>query len=56
MWSAIWGFIAKIFQFEFKMLEAASPFFNKLLIVVGFIAFVLWLREMSRDKHVENFD
>jgi hypothetical protein len=56
MWSDIWNFIGKMFQAVFSLLPSMGLWFNKLLIVVAFIAFFLWLNYMSKQKEVEKFD
>jgi hypothetical protein len=33
-----------------------SPWFNKLLIVIGFLAFFIWVSYMSKQKEIEKFD
>ncbi len=56
MWSSIWNAIASFFQFIFKIMNAVSPFWNKMLIFIGFFAFFTWLWYMSKHKDVEKFD
>jgi hypothetical protein len=56
MWSAFWNFIGKMFEAIFSILPAMGLWFNKLLIVVAFIAFIIWLNYMSKQKEVEKFD
>jgi len=56
MWSAIWNFIASFFQAIFNIMNGMSPWFNKLLIVTGFIAFFIWLWYMSKQNEVEKWD
>ena len=56
MWSAIWHFIAKIFQAIFHFMPFMGLWFNKVLIVIGFIAFFIWLWYMSKQREVEKFD
>lgn len=51
-----WYFIAGVFEAIFSLMDFMSPWFNKLLIAIGFIAFFLWLRYMSKQKEIENFD
>jgi hypothetical protein len=56
MWSSIWNAIGNFFQFLFSIMDAVSPFWNKLLIVIGFVAFFIWLNYMNKHKDVEKFD
>jgi len=56
MWSAFWGFIAKMFQAIFSLLPSMGLWFNKLIMVVGAIALIIWLNYMSKQKEVEKFD
>jgi hypothetical protein len=56
MWSAFWNFIGDIFEAIFSLLPAMGLWFNKLLIVVAFIAFFIWLNYMRKQKEVEKFD
>jgi hypothetical protein len=51
-----WHFIATCFQAIFSLMNHMSPWFNKLLIAIGFIAFFIWLRYMSKQKEIEKFD
>ena len=53
---AFWHFIAHCFQIIFKVMNWMSPWFNKLLIVIGFIAFFIWVNYMSKQKEIEKFD
>jgi len=50
-----WNFIAKFFEAIFGVMNSMSPWFNKLLIAIGFIAFILWIRYMSKQKETEKF-
>jgi hypothetical protein len=56
MWSAFWNFIGDVFQAVFSLMPAMGLWFNKLLIVIAFIAFFIWLNYMSKQKEVEKFD
>jgi len=56
MWTSIWNAIAAFFQFIFGIMNAVSPFWNKMLIVIGFVAFFIWLSYMAKHKDVEKFD
>jgi hypothetical protein len=56
MWSAFWNFIAKMFQAIFSLLPSMGLWFNKLLMIVALIAFIIWLNYMSKQKEVEKFD
>lgn len=51
-----WYFIGDVFQGIFKLVPFLGLFLNKLLIVVGFIAFFSWLRYMSQNKEVTKWD
>jgi hypothetical protein len=53
---AVWYFIGDLFQGIFKIVPFFGLFLNKVLIVIGFIAFFLWLRYMSQNKEVTNWD
>lgn len=53
---AVWYFIGDLFQGIFKVVPFFGLFFNKLLIVIGFIAFFAWLRYMAQNKEVTNWD
>ena len=56
MWTSFWNGIAAFFQFIFKIMNAVSPWWNKLLIIIGFSAFFIWLNYMRKHKDVEKFD
>ena len=51
-----WNFLAKFFEAIFSVMNWMGPWFNKLLIVIGFVAFFLWVGYMSRQKETEKFD
>ena len=51
-----WNGLAAFFQFIFKIMDWMSPWFNKLLIIIGFVSFFIWLWYMSKQKEVEKFD
>ena len=51
-----WNFLAKFFEAIFSVMPAMGPIFNKLLIVIGFIAFFGWVWYMSKQNEVEKFD
>jgi hypothetical protein len=53
---AIWYLIGDFFKLTFTVVPFFGLWFNKLLIVTGFVAFVLWLRYMSKHKTIEKFD
>jgi hypothetical protein len=40
MWSAFWSFIAKMFQAVFSLLPSMGLWFNKLIMVVAFVALI----------------
>lgn len=52
----LWYLIADLFRLVFKVVPFFGLWFNKALIVIGFIAFFIWLRYMSKHKTVEKFD
>ena len=56
MWKSFWNAIGDFFQFIFGIMNAVSPWWNKLLIVIGFGAFFIWLWYMNKHKDVEKFD
>lgn len=56
MWTSFWNAIGNFFQFLFRIMDALSPFWNKMLIVIGFIAFFTWCWYMINHKDVEKFD
>mgnify|MGYP006908205215 CR=1 FL=1 len=51
-----WYFLQSFFEAIFKVVPFFGLWFNKFLIVIGFIAFFLWLNYMSKQKEVEKFD
>ncbi|HNS12854.1 MAG TPA: hypothetical protein PKM97_09600 [Bacteroidia bacterium] len=53
---AIWHFIASFFEGIFKAVPLIGLWFNKMMIVIGFIAFFLWLSYMSKQKEEQKFD
>jgi hypothetical protein len=53
---AIWYFIGDVFNGIFQIVPFFGLWFNKALIVIGFIAFILWVRYMTKHKTVEKFD
>ncbi len=56
MWTSFWNAIGNFFQFIFEIMNAVSPWWNKLLIVIGFVAFFIWLNYMNKHKDMEKFD
>jgi hypothetical protein len=54
--NSFWNFIAKFFEAIFGVMDMVSPWFNKLLITIGFIAFFIWIWYMSKQNEVEKFD
>ena len=56
MWTSFWTFLAKVFQAIFKLIPSIGLWFNKTMIVIGFVAFVIWLWYMSRQNETEKFD
>ena len=54
--SGFWYFLGDLFEAIFKVVPFFGLWINKLLIVVGFIAFVGWLRYMSKNKEVTKWD
>jgi hypothetical protein len=53
---AIWYLIGDLFRLIFSTVPFFGLWINKALIVIGFIAFILWLRHMANNKTVEKFD
>ena len=53
---AFWHFIERFFQGIFKFVPFFGLWFNKMMIVIGFIAFILWLNYMSKQKEEQKFD
>lgn len=53
---AIWYSIGDFFSLTFTVVPFFGLWFNKALIVIGFIAFFLWLRHMDKNRTVEKFD
>ena len=51
-----WNLIAKFFEAIFSVMPWIGLWFNKLLIVIGFVSFFLWVGYMSRQKETEKFD
>ena len=56
MWTSIWTAIANFFQFIFGIMNAVSPWWNKLIIFIAFASFFIWLNYMRTHKDVEKFD
>jgi len=53
---AFWNFLAKIFEAIFSVMSVIGSGFNKLLILIGFIAFFGWVWYMTQQKETEKFD
>jgi hypothetical protein len=53
---AIWYLIGDFFRLTFTVVPFFGLWFNKLLIAIGFIAFLGWLWYMNKHKTVEKFD
>ncbi|MBP6334730.1 MAG: hypothetical protein KA444_04590 [Bacteroidia bacterium] len=53
---AVWHFIGSFFEGIFKFVPFMGLWFNKFLIVIGFIAFFLWISYMSKQKPEQKFD
>ncbi|MBK7853113.1 MAG: hypothetical protein IPJ66_18850 [Bacteroidetes bacterium] len=51
-----WYFLGDFFNGIFKMVPFMGLWFNKFLIVIGFIAFFAWLNYMRQHQEVEKFD
>jgi hypothetical protein len=51
-----WNFIAQVFQAIFSVMPWIGLWFNKLLIAIGFISFILWVSYMSRQQEIEKLD
>ena len=54
--TGFWNFLGAFFQGIFKLVPFFGLFLNKVLIVVGFIAFFYWLSQMAKDKEVTKWD
>ena len=55
--TAFWYFIGDMFQAIFGFVNHyMAGWFNKFLIVVGFIFFIGWIRYMIKNKEVTNWD
>lgn len=54
--TGFWYFLGDMFESIFKVVPFFGLWFNKLLIVLGFIAYFFWLRYMSKQNEVEKFD
>ena len=54
--TAFWNFLGDLFTGFFRFVPFFGLWMNKLLIVIGFIAFVLWLRYMAKNKEVTKWD
>ena len=50
---AVWHFIADCYQAVFNIMPTLGLWFNKLLIVVGFVAFFYWVKQMAGHKEIE---
>jgi hypothetical protein len=53
---AIWYLIGDFFRIVFTVVPFFGLWFNKVLMVIGFVAFVLWLRHMKNHQIEEKFD
>jgi len=53
---AIWHFIGDFFQGIFEVVPFIGLWFNKMMIGIGFVAFILWLSYMSKQKEEQKFD
>lgn len=54
--TGFWNFLGEFFTAIFKLVPFFGLWFNKLLIVIGFIAFFSWLNYMRKNKEVEDFN
>jgi hypothetical protein len=52
----MWYLIADFFKLIFTVVPFFGLWFNKALIVIGFVAFIGWLRYMSQHQTVEKWD
>ena len=52
----VWKFLAAFFEAIFSVMPWIGLWFNKLLIVIGFVAFFGWVWYMSRQNEIEKFD
>jgi hypothetical protein len=51
-----WNSIGWCFEQIFKLMPWMGMWFNKLLIIIGFVSFFGWLWYSSQHKEVEKFD
>lgn len=54
--TAMWYFLRDVFEGIFKVVPFFGLFFNKLLILIGFIAFFGWMWYMTKNQSVEKID
>jgi hypothetical protein len=54
--SGFWYFLGDLFEGIFKAVPFFGLWYNKLMIVIGFIAFFGWLRYMAQNKEVTKWD
>ena len=55
MWTDFWNLIAAPFKLLFKFMPVIGANVNILLIAIGFIACVIWIRIMLKEKVAEKF-
>jgi hypothetical protein len=53
---AVWHFIGSFFEGIFEAVPFIGLWFNKLLIAIGSVAFVIWLVYMSKQEEEQKFD
>lgn len=54
--TGFWYFLGDLFQGIFKFVPFFGLWFNKFLIVIGFVAFFSWLWYMNKHKEVTKWD
>ena len=55
MWTDFWNLIAAPFKMIFKLMPSIGANVNILLIGIAFIACVIWIRLMLKEKVTEKF-
>jgi len=55
MWTDFWNLIAAPFKALFEIMPGIGGGVNILLVAIGFIAAVIWIRIMLKEKAVEKF-
>jgi len=53
MWTDFWNIIAAPFKLLFKLMPVIGANINILLIAIGFVACVIWVRIMLKEKSAQ---